>query len=133
MDSSWQGLRYALRGLRNQPSFTALAVLTLALGIGAATTMFSVIQNVLLDPFPYKEANRVVAFQIRDSARSQQGGRSMFQTPEFLDYQAAATVFEDVIAGGFEDVLYRTGEGTEALSGGLMSGNAFAFLGVSAE
>src|SRR5882724_10482343 len=112
MDSSWQGLRYALRGLRNQPSFTMLAVLTLALGIGAATTMFSVIQNVLLDPFPYKEANRVVAFQIRDASRANQGGRTVFQTPEFLDYVAECKSFEEVIAGGGEDVLYETPEGT---------------------
>jgi len=48
----WQDFRYGLRSIRNQPAFTTLAVLTLALGIGAATTIFSVIQNVLLDPFP---------------------------------------------------------------------------------
>src|ERR1700755_3424085 len=67
MDSFWQDLRYGLRGLRNQPTFAVLAVLTLALGIGAATTIFSVIQNVLLDPFPYKDANRVVAIRIHDA------------------------------------------------------------------
>jgi putative ABC transport system permease protein len=133
MDSFWQNLRYGLRGLRNQPSFTVLAVLTLALGIGAATTMFSVIQNVLLDPFPYRNADQVVAFQIRDSARPQETGRYFFQTAEFLDYVEAATVFEEVIAGGYEDVRYRTDSGTELLSGGLMSGNAFDFLGVPAE
>ena len=62
----WQDLRYGLRSIRNQPAFTALAVLTLALGIGAATTIFSVIQNVLLDPFPYKDAHRVAAIRIHD-------------------------------------------------------------------
>jgi hypothetical protein len=51
--------------LRNQPGFAALAVLTLALGIGATTTMYSVIYNVLFDPFPYKDSERVVTFQIR--------------------------------------------------------------------
>jgi putative ABC transport system permease protein len=132
MDFFLQDLRYGLRGLRNQPSFTALAVLTLALGIGAATTMFSVIQNVLLDPFPYKDANSVVAFQIRDANRANEGGRSYFQTPEFLDYVNSAQVFEDVIAGTQTDVRYRTDIGTEQLTGGLMSGNAFEFLGVPA-
>src|SRR5215217_517906 len=87
MDSLWQDLRYGLRGLRNQPAFTALAALALALGIGATTTIFSVIQNVLLDPFPYKDADRVVAFQIRNAERPTQGGRSMFQTAEWLDYR----------------------------------------------
>ena len=60
MTSIWQDFRYGLRGLRNQPGFTCLAVLALALGIGAATTIFSAIQNVLLDPFPYTDADRVV-------------------------------------------------------------------------
>src|SRR6185436_16251329 len=118
MRGTLRDLQYGLRGMRKQPAFTILAVLALALGIGAATTMFSVIQNVLLDPFPYKEANRVIQFQIRDSARAQQTGRSMYQTPEFLDYLAAVTVFEDVIAGGFEDVRYRTDTGTELVSDG---------------
>jgi hypothetical protein len=53
MHAFWQDVRYGLRGLRNRPGFAVLAILTLALGIGAATTIFSVIQNVLLDPFPY--------------------------------------------------------------------------------
>ena len=82
-----------------QPSFTSLAVLTLALGIGAATTIFSVIQNVLLDPFPYIDADRVVTFQIRDSASGRPGGRNFFQVPEFLEYQEQSHVFEDVIGG----------------------------------
>src|SRR6266849_11143589 len=49
----WMDLCYGARGLRNQPGFAAIAILTLALGIGASTTIFSVIYNVLLDPFPY--------------------------------------------------------------------------------
>lgn len=130
MDTLWQDLRYGLRGLRNHPGFTALAALALALGIGATTTIFSVIQNVLLDPFPYKDADRVVALQIRNTDRPQQAGRSYYQTPEFLDYQEQATVFEEVIAGGGQDVLYTTREGTELLQGAIVSTNQFTFLGV---
>ena len=132
MDWIWQDLRYGFRSLRNQPGFTALAVLALALGIGAATTIFSVIQNVLLDPFPYTDAERVVAIQIRDLSRSRPGGRTAFQTPEFLDYQEQAHVFEGVIGGTFEDMLYTTKEGTEQFDGGLVTGNMFRFLGVPA-
>ncbi|HEY1110833.1 MAG TPA: ABC transporter permease [Opitutaceae bacterium] len=132
MDTLWQDLRYGLRGLRNHPGFTALAALALALGIGATTTIFSVIQNVLLDPFPYKDADRVVALQIRHADRPQQGGRSYYQTPEFLDYMEQATVFEEVIAGGGQDVLYTTREGTELLQGAIVSTNQFSFLGVPA-
>jgi putative ABC transport system permease protein len=128
----WQDFRYALRGLRNQPAFTALAVLTLALGIGATTTMFSVIHNVLIDPFPYRDADRVVALQIRNAERPNQSGRNGFQTAEFLDYVAQSTVFEDVIAGGSDEVLFTRAEGTELLNVGLVSGNNFSFLGVPA-
>src|ERR671919_237092 len=74
MQTLWQDVRYAARGLRNRPGFTLLAVLTLALGIGAATTIFSVIYNVMLDPFPYTDAHRVAAIQIRDAASTRPGG-----------------------------------------------------------
>ena len=87
MHAIWQDLRYGLRGLGYRPGFAFLAILTLALGIGAATTIFSVIYNVLLDPFPYTDARRVVTIQIRDINRTGPGGRNFFQVPEFLDYQ----------------------------------------------
>ena len=132
MDSLWQDLRYGLRGLRKQPAFTALAVVTLALGIGATTTMYSVIYNVLFNAFPYHEAERVVAFQIRNSERPQNTGRNMFQTAEFLDYVEQSTVFEDVIAGTFDEVLFTRDSGTELIQAGLVSGNNFKFLGVPA-
>ena len=130
MRTLWPDLRYAARGLRKQPAFAALAVATLGLGIGATTTIFSVIQNVLLDPFAYVNADRVVQVQIRDLARNRPGGRTFFQVPEFLDYQAEIQSFEEVIAGGGEDVLYTTREGTEQFTGGLVSGNNFTFLGM---
>ena len=129
----WQDVRYGLRSIRNQPAFTTLAVLTLALGIGAATTIFSVIQNVLLDPFPYKDADRVAAIRIHDSTNPQPFGRGALQTPEFLDYVEQNQVFEDVIGGTGEDVLMTTAEGTEQLSGGLVTPNTFQFLGVPAQ
>ena len=76
----WMDLGYGARGLRNQPGFAAIAILTLALGIGASTTIFSVIYNVLLDPFPYTDAKRVVAIQIHDLATGREGGRQYLQT-----------------------------------------------------
>ena len=130
METLWQDLRYGLRGLRNQPGFTVLAVLTLALGVGATTAMFSVIYNVLFDPFPYRNADRVVAFQIRPADRPNQTGRSWFQTAEWLDYKAQSQVFDEVIATGSMDVLLTTPEGTEQFDGGTVSENMFTFLGV---
>jgi len=95
----WLDLVCGLRGLGNQPGFAALAIVTLALGIGAATTIFSVIQNVLLDPFPYADAKRVVAIQIHDLTSSQPGGRQYLQTAEFLDYEAAADSSRPICSG----------------------------------
>jgi putative ABC transport system permease protein len=130
MQTIWRDIRYGLRGLVRERGFTILAVITLALGIGAATTIFSVIQNVLINPFPYKDADRVVAIQIRDTTSARPGGRGFFQVPEFLDFQEQSTVFDDVIAGQPEDVLQATNEGTEQLTGGLVTPNNFSFLGV---
>jgi predicted permease len=127
-----QDLAYGLRVLGRQKAWSALAVLTLALGIGAATTIFSVIQNVLFDPFPGHDVERTVAILIQDTKQARPGGRTVFQTPEFLDYQAQVTSFEEVVAGGNEDVLYATDEGTEQWSGGLLSTNNFSFYGVPA-
>src|ERR1044071_2701065 len=120
-----QDLVYGLRGLRKQPGFAALAILTLALGIGSATTIFSAIQNILLDPFPYTDANRVVAIQIHDTSNSRPGGRNYFQTPEFLDFQEQSHVFSQVIGGTQDDVLWNSGDGTELLLGGYVTPNTF--------
>src|SRR5262249_41831683 len=129
----WQDLRYGARTLLKQPGFTLIAMLTLALGIGSTTTIFSAIQNILLDPFPYTDASRVVAIQIHDTTNSRPGGRTFFQAPEFLDYQEQNHVFEEVIGGTFGDVLYNSGDGMEQFSGGYVTPNTFRFLGVPAQ
>ena len=133
MHSIWSDLRYAARGLRKQPAFAALAILALALGIGSATTMFSVIHGVLVDPYPmYAHIDRLVQVVIKDPANPRNDGRLYFQTAEFLDYREQVHSFEDVIGGSFEDVLYTTAEGTEQFAGGLMTPNNFEFLGIRA-
>src|SRR5262244_1724548 len=132
MQTLWQDLRYGARMLLKQPGFTLLAVLTLALGIGATTTIFSAIQNILLDPFPYTDAHRVVAIQIHDTSSSRPGGRTYFQTPEFLDYREQNHVFEEIIGGTGGDVLYDSGDGMEQFNGGYVTPNTFRFLGVPA-
>ena len=130
MQTLWQDVRYGLRGIANRPGFAFLAILTLALGMGATTTIFSAIQNIVLDPFPYTDAHRVAAIQIHDVTSAQPGGRGAFQVPEFLDYQEQNQVFEEVIGGTGEDVLLSTGEGTELYQGGVVTANMFTFLGV---
>jgi predicted permease len=127
----WQDLRYGWRGISKQPAFTALAVIALALGIGAVTAIFTVVDNVLFDPFPYKNTQRVVLITIHDVKEGGMG-RGWFSIPEFLDYQEQNRVFEEVIGTGYEDVLYASGEGTEHLNGAYVTPNLFRFLGVPA-
>src|SRR6476660_8424955 len=85
-------VRYGLRQLRKNPGFTTVAVLSLALGIGATTAIFSVVYGVLLRPLPYPGADRVVQlWQVN------QGGRqSQFSDPNFQDVHARARSFDGI-------------------------------------
>jgi len=132
MTTVFQDLKYGLRIVAKNRGFTAVAVITLALGIGTATTIFSVIDKVLLDPFPYVDAQRIVMVTIHNDADNRPGGRSWFNDAEFLDYQEQNHVFDEVIGGTGQDVLYSNGEGTEQFDGGGVTGNMFRVLGVPA-
>jgi len=132
MGTFGQDIRFALRNLRKSPSFAIIAAVTLALGIGASTAIFSVIENVLMEPFPYTDPSRLVSVQIHDTEQNQPGGRAGFSGPEYLDYVAQNHVFDRVIANDGLDILYRSGEGTERFDGSLISPGTFEFLGMPA-
>src|SRR5262249_61543673 len=85
-------LRYAVRTLKNNPSFAAIAVLTLALGIGANTAMFSVVNGVLLRPLDYPNASRIVQLSTSDLKK----GRSFprLSGPDFVDVNSGASALE---------------------------------------
>jgi predicted permease len=125
-----QDLRYGARMLMKAPNYTLIAVLTLALGIGSTTTIFSAVQNILLDPFLYKDAHRIFTVRIQDPSSS---GRRGPRTQEFLDYQGQNHVFEDVAGGTGGNVLYDSGDGVEVFPCGYVTPNAFSFLGVPAQ
>src|SRR5207253_2265732 len=85
-------LRYALRSLRRQPAFTAIVVITLALGIGANTAIFSVVKSVLLAPLPYREPGRLMmVWETRPG-----GDRPLVSYPNFKDWRQRQRAFEDI-------------------------------------
>jgi putative ABC transport system permease protein len=124
-----QDVRYSLRSLLRQPGFTAVAVLTLGLGIGANTAIFSVLNGVILSPLPYKDPNRLVLLweSMRDAPQI------MVSYPDYVDWRARTRSFEDIAIYNGYDSFNATGHGdAERIRGGLGSGNLFSVLGVQA-
>ena len=132
METLGQDIRYALRNLVKTPGFAAIAVLTLALGIGASTAIFSVIDNILMEPFPYPDAQRYFSVLIHDTERNGPGGRAGYSGQEYLDIVEQNHVFDRVIANDRTDVLYRSGEGTQRFNGNYVTPGTFEFLGMPA-
>lgn len=120
-------IRYALRTLARRPGFTAVAVITLALGIGANTAIFSVVNGVLLRPLDYPEAERLVA--LRESNASKQPD-SQVAPANVFEWQRQNTVFSDLAM--YRTVSYNlTGDGNpERLLAGRVSAGFFKTLGV---
>src|SRR4029450_12259708 len=120
---------YGVRTLSRTRGFTITAMLTLALGISAVTVIYSVLRNVVLDPFPYTRSNRLVNVVLRDSSDRQVRG-PYFAAEEFLFYQQQATAFEDVVGTSRDSMLWQGDNGPERLDVVWMTPNGFDFLGV---
>ena len=125
-----QDLRYALRTFKRQPGFTIVAVLTLALGIGANTAIFSVVNGVLLKPLPYEHPERIMTVWEDFTA---QGGpaQEWIEVPNFFEWKGEDDLFETLAAFMFGSVnLTGLGE-VERLSQGSVSYDFFATFGVA--
>jgi len=129
MESFIHDLRFGVRMLVKNPGFTWIAVLTLALGIGANTAIFSVVNTVLLRALPYKDPEQLLAVWTLQA----KGNQSLFAPAEFLDYQTQNQSFTEMAAYRFMP-LTLTGQGEpEQIDGLIVSGNFFSLLGVPAE
>ena len=125
MNTFRQDVRYALRMLGQSPGFTTIAVMTLALGIGANTALFSVVNGVLLNPLPYPEPDRLVALYSRTSAFSQLA----ISYPNFLDWQRNNHSLASIAAYHSED-FNLTGVGEpDRLRAEMISADFFSTLG----
>ena len=121
-------LRYALRTLRKQPIFTLVAALTLALGIGANTAIFSVVYQVLLRPLPYAQADRL--FFIWNSYPTGGLPQASVSIPDYLDRKAGATSMEDATLFTMRTVSLAQGEHPEQLRALLVTPSFFSTVGV---
>jgi predicted permease len=125
-----QDVRYCVRGFRKQPGFVTMAIIALALGIGSATAIFSVVQNVLFEPFPYRDSERILSVQVHDVKNKNPGGRGAYTTPEFLEIRRQNHTLAEMVGINNLDVLYTTHEGTERLQGVTVTSNTFDFLNI---
>ncbi|MCI0539074.1 MAG: ABC transporter permease [Verrucomicrobiales bacterium] len=122
-------LKFALRQLLKNPGFTAIAVITLALGIMATTAMYSVIYGVVLEPFVYKDVDNLMSVKVWDLAKPQ-NYRAYYSTDQFLEIAERNTIFEGVVASTVSDVIW-TGDGDpQRLRGNYGTPNTFQVMGV---
>jgi putative ABC transport system permease protein len=124
-----QDIRYALRQLRKSPGFAAVAVLTLALGIGANTAIFNVMEAVILRPLPFGEPDRLVWL----NGKMPQTDEGAVSTPDFVDYRAGNRTFESIaaISGGYMSGPSNfSGDKPEQVLTNIASANFFETLGI---
>src|ERR1039458_4970335 len=120
-------LRFGARSLRQAAAFTAIAIGSLALGIGGSTAMYSVIHAVILDPFPYKDPDRLMSVTVL----GQRGGNfSYYRIDQFLEIARRNEVFSGVIASTWSDILWTGAGEPQRLRGNHCTMNTFDVMGV---
>lgn len=127
-------LRFAIRSIYKDGRFAVLAMIALALGIGAATVIFSVIYGVILNTFPFPNSDRITSFAIHDVRRAGRGGREYLLLPEFLDLREQNHVFEDIsgVFGGFGNtpLVYQAADAAYEFNVSYLTANSFKFFGM---
>lgn len=132
IEAWWHDLRYALRVLWKDRGFAVVSIVTLGLGIGAATAIFSVVYNILLAPFPYQGAERVVFPRIYNAQQGEGAGRQGYRPAEVLEFAENNHVFDGIAAAMGEAVRYNRGDGTEVLVAARVTPGSFEFFGMPA-
>ncbi|HXJ90963.1 MAG TPA: ABC transporter permease [Candidatus Binatia bacterium] len=127
MQSLLQDLRHGFRSLRKKPGFTAIAVLTLALGIGATTAIFSILYAVVLRPLPFAHPEQLVMLWRKD----QHFASDSVSGPDFLDWSRQSDVFSALAAGAIYDPALTATGGAEHLYGIQVTPDFFKVLGVN--
>ena len=128
LETFWHDLRYGLRLLSKQPSFTVVAIIALALGIGANTAVFSVVNTVLLRPLPYAEPDRIVS--VSENNLPQGLNQFPVSPATFLDWQEQNQVFEQIAATARWTPSLLANDEPERLNGARVSASLFTLLGI---
>src|SRR4030081_558429 len=127
-----QDVRFAIRGLRQAPVFTAVAVISVALGIGANTAIFTLLDQVLLRLLPVKEPKQLVLLTSRGSHYGNNRGGNALSYPMYTDFRDHSQVFSGVFCRFGLPLNVTEGGRTERAAGELVSGTYFPVLGVGA-
>jgi predicted permease len=132
LDVVRQDVRFALRSFRRTPAFTAVAVLTLAIGIGANTAIFSAVNALLLRPLPFPAPERLMSLGMTVPARGDQPARDnvVWSYPKFGTFRDAQRVFADLALYSDWQFTVRAGEGTERVTGELTGASYLRTLGL---
>lgn len=123
-------MRYALRSLTKSPGFAALVILTLGLGIGANTAVFSVLRGVLLRPLPHEDGERLM--YLRQSAEGAGMENALFSVPEIIDYREAASALTGFAEFSAMPFNMLGGEKPVEVQAGIITGNYFEVMGLGA-
>jgi putative ABC transport system permease protein len=129
MNTLLKDLRYGIRSLLKHPGFTAIVIITLAVGIGASSAIFSVVNTVLLRPLPYKQAERIVAIQ----ALTADGKKVQVTPADFLDWRTQNTSFEQLAAILTRPANLALADQAERIDLAMTSANFFTVFGTTPE
>ena len=134
LDVLVKDFQFAFRGLRKDRRFAFVSIFALALGIGASTAIFSVVDNALFEPFPYKDQRNLVVMAVHDlddPDNQEHGGRGQYSYPEFQDYLKQNHVFDAMIGNAEDDVVYSFGDSNLRLGANYVTPGSFELLGVA--
>ena len=122
--------RFAFRGLLKDRRFAFISIFALALGIGASTAIFSVVDNALFEPFPYKDSRHLVVIRIHNRDSADREWRGAFFYPELREYMTYNHVFDAAVANVEDDIVYTAGGTTFRFGGDYVTPGTFEFFGV---
>src|SRR5215471_392772 len=132
MTNLWGDLRFALRALRRSPLFSTIAILSIALGIGSNTAIFTLLDQILLRQLPVKDPDSLVMLYQRGAHNGNNMGDRMHSYPLYQDFQQKAAPLAEVLCRRLVNTSVTVDEHTERVDAEMVSGNYFSMLDVSA-